>query len=312
MITLYLNRREPDDVRRERIFAGDFYLYAGLPASLALCRHAKAMVEEAFDGFDPERAQFTLSVEEFIARVGPLKSAYTNGQKTKELCQQLTEELGCDMDGTYFDLPRLRVVPSDNFLSTGVSYAYKAHRDTWYAHPSQLVNFWIPVYPVVGQNSMSMFVGYFDKPVENGSAQFDYDDWVANSRFAAAQQVKAEDRPHPLPRQPIDTQSEIRIAGGMGDVMMFSTCHLHATAPNSSRITRFSTDLRTVHLSDLMTGRGPVNLDSAATGTTRPPSRTASANGTWSSSDTSRVDSLISCPNSRHHMENLGRLTGWT
>lgn len=268
MITLHLNRHEPDDARRERVFGGDFYLYTDLAASQALCRHARDMVAEAFDGLDPERAQFELSVEEFIRRVGPLKSAFTNGSTTKELCQRFIAELGCDMERTYFDLPRLRVVPSDNFLTSGVSYAYKAHRDTWYAHPRQLLNFWIPVFPVVGQNTMSMFVGYFDKPVDNASEVFDYDDWVANSRFAAAKQVKAENRPHPVPRQAIDTHSEIRIAGGMGDAMLFSTCHLHATAPNTSGVTRFSTDLRTVNLDDVLGGKGPANVDSRATGTT--------------------------------------------
>jgi hypothetical protein len=268
MVTLHLNRHERDAARRDRIFAGDFYLYTDLAASRALCLHAREMIEQAFAGLDPERAQFELDVKEFIERVGPLKSAFTNAPKTKELCQRLIAGLGCDLERTYFDLPRLRVVPSDSYLTSGVSYAYQAHRDTWYAHPTQLVNFWIPVFPVVGQNAMSMFVGYFDKPVDNASEAFDYDDWVANSRFAAAKQVKAEERPHPLPRQPIDTHSEIRIAGGMGDAMLFSTCHLHATAPNGSGVTRFSTDLRTVNLDDLLSGKGPANIDSRATGTT--------------------------------------------
>lgn len=268
MVTVYLNRHDPDEERRGQIFAGDFYLYTNLEASRALCLHAGDMVREAFDGLDPERAQFELDVENFIRRVSPLKSGFTNAVKTKVLCQPLIAELGCDLEQTYFDLPRLRVVPSDNFLTSGVSYAYKAHRDTWYAHPRQLVNMWIPVFPVVGQNAMSMFVDYFDRAVENGSDSFDYDEWVANSRFAAAQQVTAEQRPHPLPRQPIETQGEIRIAGCMGDVMMFSTCHLHATAPNTSGVTRFSTDLRIVNLDDLLSGVGPKNIDGRATGTT--------------------------------------------
>lgn len=268
MTTLYLNRHEPDDIRRERIFAGDFFLYTDSAASRALCQHARDLVVQAFAGLDPERAQFELDVKDFIAKAGPLKSGFTNSQKTKELCQAYIAELGCDLEKTYFDLPRLRVVPSDNFLTSGVSYAYKAHRDTWYSHPRQLVNYWIPVYPVVGGNTMSMFVRYFDTAVENGSPDFDYDEWVTNSRFAAAGQVKAEARPHPLPRQPIDPTGEIRIAGGMGDAMLFSTCHLHATAPNNSGVTRFSVDLRTVHLDDLISGHGPALDDSGATGTT--------------------------------------------
>lgn len=268
MTTLYLNRHLPDDERRARVFEGDFFLYTDVRGSRALCALAQEMAEDAFAGYEPERAQFRMAVEEFIRRVGPLKSGFTHSARTKELCRTYLTELGCDPLRTYFDLPRLRVVPSDDYLTSGVSYAYKAHRDTWYAHPRQLVNFWIPVWPVVGDNTMSMFVRYFDEQVTNGSAGFDYDDWVANSRFAAAGQVKAEARPHPLPRQPIDARGEIRIAGGAGDAMLFSTCHLHATAPNSSGVTRFSVDLRTVHLDDLVHDRGPVLDDSEATGTT--------------------------------------------
>lgn len=268
MTTLYLNRRLSDDDRRARVFDGDFFLYTDDRGSRALCALAREMTEEAFAGIDPERAQFDMPVEEFIRRVGPLKSGFTNSARTKELCQAYLSELGCDPIRTYFDLPRLRVVPSDAYLTSGVSYAYKAHRDTWYAHPRQLVNFWIPVYPVVGANAMSMFIRYFDEAVDNGSGQFDYDDWVTNSRFAAAGQVKTEARPHPLPLQPIETRGEIRIAGGVGDAMLFSTCHLHATAPNTSGVTRFSIDLRTVHLDDLEADRGPALDDSRATGTT--------------------------------------------
>ena len=71
MVTLHLNRHDEDAARRERIFAGDFYLYTDLAASRALCRHARDMVDEAFAGLDPERAQFELEVDQFIKRVGP-------------------------------------------------------------------------------------------------------------------------------------------------------------------------------------------------------------------------------------------------
>jgi hypothetical protein len=174
--------------------------------------------------------------------------------------------MGSDPDETYFDLPRLRVVPSDDYLSAGVSYAYKAHRDTWYAHPPCLVNYWVPVYDAVGENVMSMFVRYWNRPVAN--AGFDYDRWVRESRFAASQNIREENRPHPVPLEEIDTQGEIRIAQNAGGIMMFSTCHLHATAPNVSGVTRFSYDLRTISLRDLKEGRGPSNLDAVAQGST--------------------------------------------
>ncbi len=268
MITLYLNRQIHDDSRRESLFAGNFFLYTGRPGAAALAQHAKDLIAETFGDTDPERAQFGLSVEEFIAKVGPLKSEFTNGQRTKELCQAFAADLDVDPEKTYFDIPRLRVIPAENFLTAGVSYNYKAHRDMWYGHPQQLVNYWVPVFPVVGDNVMSMFTDYFDKPVKNGSNQYDYDEWVAKHRHSAAEHTTSDVRPHPLPLEEVDARGEIRIAGGSGDIMMFSSNHLHASAPNLSGVTRFSYDLRTINIDDVRGGRGPRNVDSGATGTT--------------------------------------------
>jgi hypothetical protein len=268
MITLYLNRRVADDARRQSLFAGDFYLYTGLAGADALAQHAEDLVAAAFGDLDPERAQFEMGVDEFVARVGPLKSEFTNGQRTKELCQRFATELGVDPERTYFDIPRLRVIPADDYLTAGVSYNYKAHRDMWYGHPQQLVNYWVPVFPVVGDNVMSMFTDYFEKPVKNGSNAYDYDEWVARHRPAAASKTTTDDRPHPLPLEEIDSRGEIRVAGGAGDVMMFSSNHLHASAPNLSGVTRFSYDLRTINIDDVRRGAGPRNVDSGATGTT--------------------------------------------
>jgi hypothetical protein len=43
---------------------------------------------------------------------------------------------------------------------------------------------------------------------------------------------------------------------------------MHATVPNTSNRTRFSIDFRTVHLDDVVDGRGAPNIDSECTGTT--------------------------------------------
>jgi hypothetical protein len=266
MTTIYVNRRIDEPDRRQRLFAGDFFLYTDVAESHAIVGWAKQLIGEAFGDLDPQHAQYKLDVEEFVKRVGPLKSRFTNDPRTKQLCQALVRAMGSDPDETYFDLPRLRVVPSDNYLSAGVSYAYKAHRDTWYAHPPCLVNYWVPVYDAVGDNVMSMFVRYWDRPVAN--AGFDYERWVKESRFAASSNIREENRPHPVPLEEIDTKGEIRIAQNAGGIMMFSTCHLHATAPNVSGVTRFSYDLRTISLRDLKEGRGPSNLDAIAQGST--------------------------------------------
>lgn len=186
MITLYVNRKVEDDARRAALFEGDFFLYTDLSGSEALVRHARDLIAQAFGDLDPEHAQFGMDVDTFVTRVAPLKSEFTNGQRTKQLCQQFATDLGVDPERMYFDIPRLRVIPAEEYLTAGVSYNYKAHRDMWYGHPQQLVNYWVPVFPVVGDNVMSMFTDYFDQPVKNGSNAYDYDEWVAQHRHAAA------------------------------------------------------------------------------------------------------------------------------
>jgi hypothetical protein len=268
MLTLYLNRDVDEPTRRESIYRGDFHLISGNPGALELVDWARTLIGDAFDGVDPERAQFELQLDDFVGRVSGLKTAFTNHERTKELVAAFIVGLGHDPEDTFFDLPRLRVIPSADYLTTGVSYNYKAHRDTWYAQPHAVVNFWTPVYDVVGENVMSMYPWYFDNPIANSSEVFDYDTWVAEARPAAASQVKKDERPHPLPSEPVNDASEIRVAGRAGDVLVFSTCHLHASAPNSSGVTRFSFDLRTISISDHEAGKGPRNIDNAATGST--------------------------------------------
>ena len=49
---------------------------------------------------------------------------------------------------------------------------------------------------------------------------------------------------------------------------MFSGAQLHETVPNTTDLARYSIDFRTVHLDDVIAGRGAPNLDSRCTGTT--------------------------------------------
>ena len=48
---------------------------------------------------------------------------------------------------------------------------------------------------------------------------------------------------------------------------MFSAAQMHSSVPNTSGVTRFSIDFRTVNLSDAAEKRGAPNIDSACTGT---------------------------------------------
>lgn len=266
---IYVNRRLSDDDRRQRLFDGALFLYSCPVASQNIVEWARELIDAAFgDLNDIHHAHEKLTVQDFVKRAGPLKSKFTNDVKTKSLCQDLIVTMGCDPNLTYFDLPRLRVAPPGNFLTSGVSYAYKAHRDTWYAHPKQLVNYWVPVFDSEPSTVMSMYIDYFRQPVNNASALWDYDEWVEKSRFVAANNIGEEKRQHPVPTQDLGETTDLRIVQNAGDLLVFSTCQLHATAPNETDHIRYSFDLRTVSLEDLRQGRGPANIDGRATGST--------------------------------------------
>jgi Phytanoyl-CoA dioxygenase (PhyH) len=268
-IPFYVNRWLKDDERREQVFAGALFLYSAPAASTRIVEWVRELVDEAFAATgDVRRAHQKLKQEEFAKIASPLKSRFTNDPRTKQLCQDLIAAMGCDPERTYFDLPRLRVSPPGDYLTTGVSYAYKPHRDTWYAHPTQLINYWVPVYDSEPSTVMSMFIDHFHRPIPNVSDSWDYDEWVKNARFAAAQNIGVENRQHPVPTQSLGDPLDVRVVQNAGDLMLFSTCQLHGTAPNLTDCIRYSFDLRTLHIDDLLEGRGPENIDGKATGST--------------------------------------------
>lgn len=256
-----------DEERRLRLYAGDLVMYTPRESSRAFCEHAWGLIAEAFDPIDPAKAQFELPVEKFVEILAPLKTRFTHHPDSKRLLTNLLEDLGCDVGATYFDVPKLRVVSSDGYLTAGVGYAYKSHRDIWYACPPSQINWWLPISDITERCALQIHPKYFDRPVENNSADFDAYRWNAEGRKSAAQYITSDPRPHPHLQEPLDLDREVLI-GRPGSIILFSAQHLHGTVPNDSGRTRFSIDFRTVHKQDIEEHRGAPLVDNHSTGTT--------------------------------------------
>lgn len=268
MPVLLANSRINDDVRRKMIFQGDVFLYSATPASTELIEFARELIEEAFDGRDPQTAQYEMPVEEFAALLAQLKPRFIHHPTSKRILAALLEEQGMALDKTYFDVPRLRTSTADHYLDSGISYAYHAHRDCWYSAPFCQVNWWIPVYEVVPENVFALHPHYFDRPVRNGSGRYDYAEWTAVSRPAAAQHIHSDTREQPKPEEELDLGAELRLVPEPGGMMLFSGAHLHSTVANTSGRTRFSIDFRTVHIDDVRSRAAAPNVDATCQGTT--------------------------------------------
>lgn len=263
---IILNQVLTDATRRRLIHSGDIFLLSALKSTAKMCDYAFQIVCDKFQTANPETAFLELPVEEFAKIVEKVKNEFTNSLYSKELIRDFLIETDSDPVEYYFDVPRIRIVPNYNYLHAGVSYAYAPHRDTWYGGPTYQINHWMPVLPIKPEVSMAIWPNYFSTTVKNSSETFDITRWDKVQRKKAVENIKVESRPHPLPLEEINRESELRIAGSPGDVIIFSANHLHGTVPNQTNTTRFSIDFRVFNKLDLKEAKGPDNVDSEATG----------------------------------------------
>ena len=268
MNSIYVDSKLSDLERRQALYEGHLFVYSPTPSTTALIEHARELIEEAFEGRDPTTAQYDMPVEDFAATLADLKPRFIHHPKSKECLQGILTELGADIEKTYFEVPKMRTSTSDDYLTSGISYAFHPHRDCWYSSPMQQLNWWLPIYDVVPENVMAFHTAYFDKAVKNGSADFNYYEWNSKVRGDTAKHVKKDTRKQPKPEEEIDLEPQIRVITPPGGLLVFSSAHLHSTVPNNSGRTRFSIDFRTVNLDDLRDRRSAPNVDCECTGTT--------------------------------------------
>ena len=268
MTAVFFNRRVDDATRRAELYAGAIHVLSPTPGAERLVRVAREMCEEAFAPHHPRDAQHHMEVDAFNEVLKVLKPAFIHDRRCKEAIRDMLAEQGCDLDRTFFDVPRLRTATSDDYLTSGLAYAFKPHRDTWYSPPQCQLNWWLPVYEVTQENCMAFHEAYWDRALRNSSAQFNYQDWNVGGRKAAHSQGKSDTRRQSEALEEVELDPQLRLVPPPAGTVLFSAAHLHSTVPNTSGVTRVSIDFRTVHLDELATNGGAPNLDSACTGTT--------------------------------------------
>lgn len=268
MTAIHLDATMCDEERRRRLYAGELFMYSPTRESLALVEFAREMLEQAFAPHEPEMAQFSTSVEAYAKLLGDLKPRFIHHPECKQLLPALLARHGCDPQKTYFDVPRMRSSTSDEYLTTGIAYAFHPHRDTWYSAPFSQINWWLPIYPLTPDNCMAFHPRYWSRGLANGSHAYNYQEWNRRSRFNAAEQIGSDSRPQPKALEPVELEPDIRLLPPPGGLILFSAAQLHSSVPNTSGRTRFSIDFRVIHLDDVLALGGAPNVDSHCTGST--------------------------------------------
>jgi hypothetical protein len=267
-MNIFVDSQMGDELRRRELYRGAIFVRQPLPFALRLCRLAQELIEEAFHPLDPLKVHEALTPEKCAEILSILKPKFIHHPQAKKDIQGILAEAGCDLEKTYFDVPRMRTAFPGDFLNSGIAYAFHLHRDTWYSAPLCQINWWMPIYDLNSENCMALHPHYFDRAIKNGSDQYDYQKWNAESRYNAAKHVKADTRVQPHAEEPIELEPQARIICPVGGAFLFSSAHLHSTVPNRSAVSRYSIDFRVVHVDDALQKLGAANLDSSCTGTT--------------------------------------------
>jgi hypothetical protein len=267
MTAILIDPQIPDNERREVVLGGELVVISPRATTQALVDFARELLAEAFAPYDPTDAQYHMPVERFVELFTPVKPRFIHHPRTRGLLRDIVEDLGCDLDDLYLDVPRLRGVTSDGYLTSGVGYAHHPHRDTWYSAPMAQLNWWLPIFEFESVSSMAFHPRYWNEAVQNGSRDFDYYEWNAVGRQDAAKHIRTDLRKQPKAEELLELEPQVRIVCPVGGIVLFAAAQMHSTVPNTSGRARFSIDFRTVNRSDLLDGRQAPNLDSQPTGT---------------------------------------------
>src|ERR1700677_1200923 len=250
---------------RRQLYAGNLIILTHLRALENFVDYTREQLIDLFRPYEPEHVHEHIDPAEMARILGGWKPRFIHSDTSKKLVREIIQEAGFPAEQTHYDLPKPRTSFPQGHLTTGVAFAFPWHRDTWYSAPAQQINWWLPIFPVREDNAMGFDLVSFDQAVPNSSELFDSYENNA-SRLTTATQVTKERqaRPAALNHKP---GQELVILPAPGEVLLFSGAQLHVSTPNTSGRARYSVDFRTIHVPDLMAGRGAPLVDVHCTGT---------------------------------------------
>jgi hypothetical protein len=264
-MTVYVDPDLTDVELRQALYGGDLIVLTRLRSVSDLVDHAREQLAELFGPHDPEHAHEYFGPVEMARILGGWKPRFIHHARSKKLVCDIIAEAGLPAEYTHYDVPRPRTSFPQGHLTTGVAFAFPWHRDVWYSAPAQQLNWWLPIFPVRPDNSMSFDLQKFDRAVPNTSDTFDY--YRNNThRLTTASSVTKEQqaRPGAIDHQPAH---ELIVLPPPGSILLFSGAQLHTSIPNTSGLARYSIDFRTIDVRDLLNERGAALVDVQCTGT---------------------------------------------
>jgi hypothetical protein len=265
MPCVHVDPARSDDALRKLLYSGDVIIKTNLPSVGKFVEFTRHELAVAFAPHDPQHVHEVLGPAEIASILAVWKPQFIHNETSKALTRAIIIEAGFDPERTHFDVPKPRTAYPVGHLTTGIAYAFPWHRDTWYGASQSQINWWFPIWEPKPDNAMAFDLPSFDRAVPNDSHTLNY--YQANKdRLNAAQYVKSDLRARPgaLNWHPA---SEFIPILSPGAIILFSGSQLHKTIPNTSGLSRYSVDFRTIDRLDVEAGVGAPAHDVNCTGT---------------------------------------------
>ncbi len=262
MNIIYIDHPISDLERAEILFRGDLIIYRNVNTMQPLIEYSDNLLKHALHGLDPTSAQTSLEPEDFLEKTGKVQTVFRNGQKPKDLFFCVLEECGVDLKVSYYDHFPMRIVPFDTTHNGAHRAAIGHHRDTWGSNLSSQINWWAPLYELEAERTIAFYPYYWSHPIGNNTDTWRFEQYLEKRKLALAERRSAYPSA-PSPTEIIDESGVVKVVLEPGEVLNFSSAHLHASVPNSTRKTRFSVEMRTINLYDIQSGREAPNVDNA-------------------------------------------------
>lgn len=240
--------------------SGDLLIWRQLPALVELCRLADAMICAGLRDSEPLTAEARIEGELYLKRIRRLRTQFKQDPTVVASFKQAMIETGLQAADSYWDPLQLRVVPARPSHQARRIWPLPPHRDNWGSNIPQQINWWTPLYPVAADRSIVFYPGFWDEPIANSSA-----DWDFEVLKQLMQEGKADSYPVlPVPTETLPATAAMPLVLQPGDMLAFSGQHLHGSIATDERLARFSTESRSVSLSHLAAGFAAPNVDGKA------------------------------------------------
>lgn len=259
-----------DAAARLRAYAGEVLVFRQLPAAKELCERFRSLRSDleslGLPTFDCDASETAFEDRERLCR------AFERDKEVQALYGRMFDEAGVDPKATCWDRPRLRVQQSGSgvddvansakFGTGKFSSTLPPHRDTWASNIYQQLQWWMPLCRIDAGRTVCFYPDLFEREVPNGSGDWDFD---------ALRERRKLGLPYPqLPELRAEAESVLRASEAVpvvvdpGDVVIFSGAHLHASVVNTTGVTRYSAEIRSVSVDDVRAGLGAPNVDGRA------------------------------------------------